>query len=284
MSNKRISLEDRVPKLKEKRKRKAKKKLKRLLFTLFLLVLTVLYFDSPYSKVETVSISGTKYVTEEEIKQWCEVDDETIFLFTRNNKLESKLLEHPEIKSAKVGHVFPNELTITVEENEVIGYFAEGEKLYPILETGEVLKEKPITYSDQLPVFTNFKNDSTLTRTVEEMLQLPEEVLNDISEVCYAPSEEDAGLVYLYMNDGNMIKTSPNSLAENVSHYPSMVAQLGGKKGVIDMEVGYYFTSYEDIKKKAAQKAEEEAKKAEETAGEDAPPAEEKPAEEAPPA
>lgn len=266
MNNKRISLEDRVPKLKEKRKLKAKKKLRRLLFTLFLLVLTVLYFDSPYSKVETVTVSGTEYLTDKEVVEWSGVDEETIFLFTRNKKLESKLLEHPEIKSAEVGHVLPNELTITVEENEVVGYFAEGEKLYPILETGEVLMDTPISYEKPLPVYTNFKNDSTLERTVLEMGELTEEVFNDISEVCYAPSEEDAGLVYIFMNDGNMLKTPPSSLAENVSLYPSMVAQLEGQKGVLDFEVGYYFTSYEILKEQSngqKEATEEDAKKEE---------------------
>ena len=59
-----VSLEDRIPKLKQRRKKKANRRAIALLSVFFLLLIFVLYFLSPLSNVNKINVEGNVYTTE----------------------------------------------------------------------------------------------------------------------------------------------------------------------------------------------------------------------------
>ena len=76
--------------------------------------------------------------------------------------------------------------------------------------------------------------------------ELPEVVMNSISEIHSQPIKTDRYLIKLYMNDGYEVNASLRTFSDKMAHYPSIVSQLDpSKKGVIDLEVGSYFKAYE---------------------------------------
>jgi len=48
------------------------------------------------------------------------------------------------------------------------------------------------------------------------------------------------------MNDGNEVSATIRTFAKKMSHYPSIIGQLDpNQKGIINLEVGSFFKSYE---------------------------------------
>ena len=48
------------------------------------------------------------------------------------------------------------------------------------------------------------------------------------------------------MKDGNIVKAIIPTLAEKMAFYPQIKAQLKERQGTIDLEVGAYFTPFQE--------------------------------------
>ncbi len=241
-----VSLEDRIPQLKETRRQKAKFRLKVLLTIFFVLMVLIVYFNSSFSKLGNIKLSGNSYVTLAEIKAWGDIQEEDLFITFNSKDLQQRLEEHKEIHQVKISKSFPNTLRIEIAESKPIGY-AKTETIYaPILESGVIkLEMGTATPSTDLPIFFGFSSDEYLANLVGELSQVPADILNRISEVHYDPKETDPSCIYMYMNDGMKVVGNINNLAQNLSYYPNLISQLQpGEKGIIDIEVGMYFKAY----------------------------------------
>jgi cell division protein FtsQ len=66
--------------------------------------------------------------------------------------------------------------------------------------------------------------------------------------VILTSQETNTSYVTIYMNDGNEVRGVLSTLSEKLNYYPSVIAQLKNNlKGVIDMEVGIFFRSFDDV-------------------------------------
>src|SRR5690625_7485112 len=72
-----VSIEDRIPKLKQERKKKANRRLIFYLSIFFLLVSLVVYLQSPLSNVKTINVTGNNVLSKEEIIQLSELTKQT---------------------------------------------------------------------------------------------------------------------------------------------------------------------------------------------------------------
>src|ERR1700730_14674490 len=95
-----VSLEDRIPKLKEQRKRKTNKRLVLLLSIFFLLILVVIYFQSPLSRVHNITVEGNAAVSTDAIKKESGVTEQTNIWNLNKKKMKANIQKMPEIKSA----------------------------------------------------------------------------------------------------------------------------------------------------------------------------------------
>lgn len=248
-----VSIEDRIPKLKHQRRKKANRRLIVLLALFFVLIASIIYFQSPLSKVKNISVSGNETYTYEQIVAKSGLDLQVNIWKINRDEAEKKLEELQEIKKATVQVTLPNSVAIKIEEFNRLAYISKGKSFYPVLENGNILGEKHI---DEIPVnapiLINFKEGKVLDEMIDALESLPEEVINSISEIHSKPVKTDEFIIKLYMNDGFEVNASLRTFSEKMAHYPSIVSQLDpAKKGVIDLEVGSYFKAYE------AEKAEE---------------------------
>lgn len=242
-----VSIEDRIPKLKQQRRKKANRRLIFLLMLFFLLIIFIIYFQSPLSNVKYVNVSGNITFSNEEIEELSGISKSSNIWMVNKEKTAEKLNTEAEIKSSKVSIKLPNTVNIVVEEYKRMAYMVNDTKFTPILENGGVLQSET-TESVPLdtPLLFDFKEDNTLTKLVEELTNLPNEVYNAISEVHYTPSKTDSYHINVYMNDGFEVSASLSTFSEKMAHYPSIVSQLNpNKKGIIDLEVGSFFREYE---------------------------------------
>ena len=242
------SLEDKLPKLKEKRRKKMYRRLVALLFLFSFAILIVVYFITPLSKVDQVSVSGTKEVTDQAVIDASQIrsGDSLWETFFSRNKIETTLKKQlPQVKSMKLKFNSINSYELVVSEYKTVAYLEKGDEYYNILSNGKIVNESRKISIGNPPIFVNFKEGKALNKMLEQYQVLNENIHNSISEIEYTPSKTDDYLITLYMNDGNQVVASILSFAEKMVYYPDIVEKIGEEKGVINIEVGIYFMPFE---------------------------------------
>jgi cell division protein FtsQ len=242
-----VSIEDRVPKLKQQRRKKANQRLIFLLLLFFSLIACVSYFQSPLSKVNNIKIIGNElYSTEQIVKQSGITTEQNIWKINKK-QIAASIRHLPELKEAKVKIVLPRTVLITVKEYERIAYLVKETSFYPVLENGNILNHQKLSSLPiNAPILKDFSEGEVLEEMIISLKELPSEVVNSISEIHYTPTDTDTYHINLFMNDGFEISATLRSFTEKMLHYPSILSQLDPKvKGIIDLEVGSYFKAYE---------------------------------------
>ncbi|RSK26943.1 FtsQ-type POTRA domain-containing protein [Bacillus sp. HMF5848] len=243
-----ISLEERVPKLKHEKKKRANRALITYVLLLFIVIISIVYLQSPYSKVKVITITGNTHVGEDTIRELSAISEQTNFWAVNKQKIVNKVKMHVQIKNAAVVKKFPNEIIIKVTEFNRIAYLTDSAGVYlPILENGQVLDEKNVTLPPMdAPILVGWKEADIIQEFSTELELLPEAIRNAISEVHYTPDQTDLSLITLYMNDGREISATIHQFAKKMSSYPAIVAELDPNiKGIIHLEVGAFFKEYE---------------------------------------
>lgn len=249
MDNRKIvSIEDRIPKLKQQRRKKANRRLIFLLLLFFLLIIIIVYFQSPLSHVHKIKVLGNSFYSNQELLDTAAISDNTNIWKVKEKTVEEKLKKLPEIKMATVAVQLPSTVSITVKEYKRIAYLKKDKHYLPVNENGKILKDtgKNEVIPVNAPILIGFSEGNILNEMIKELGILPDEVFNSISEIHHSPKETDTYHVTLFMNDGFEVSATIRSFSEKMTHYPSIVSQLDpSKEGVIDMEVGSYFKAYE---------------------------------------
>ncbi|HET7656745.1 MAG TPA: cell division protein FtsQ/DivIB [Bacillales bacterium] len=251
-----ITLEDRVPKLKEQRRQKANRRLILYISIFFFLILVIGYFLSPISHVQSISVSGNHFVSKAAILKTSGLSQKTSFWDVHPAATEKKIQSLKEIKSATVKKHFPNAVTINVTENSRVAYLKRDGNYFPILENGAQLPA--INHSDvpaDAPILVNWPDGKHLDNMAKQLKKLPGAIVHSISEIYYTPEKNFPGMVTLYMNDGFEVRALIDDFARKMAEYPKIVSQLQpGVKGIIHLGTATYFEKYGTGGKQADEK------------------------------
>jgi cell division protein FtsQ len=241
-----VSIEERIPKLKQHRKKKANRRLIFLLALFLVMILSVIYFQSPLSHVKNIEVKGNELVPGETVISESNIKQGMNVWSVNKKETAERLNKLPEIKNAQVKMSFPNSFVIEVDELGKKAYLLKDNKFQIILENGKVLNKGTNSIPVDAPLLRGFKEDKALKKMISELGKLPEEVQHLISEINLTPKKTDQYHLTLFMNDGYEVSATIRTFSEKMEHYPSIVSQLDpSQKGVIDLEVGSYFRSYE---------------------------------------
>ncbi|TCT26867.1 cell division protein FtsQ [Melghiribacillus thermohalophilus] len=243
-----ISIEDRIPKLKETKRKKANRKLIIYLTIFFLLILAIIYLQSPLSNIRDIEVKHNDFVSDEEILTLSELSGEENFWKIKLSEIEEKILKNPVIKEVHVERNFYNTISIHVEEYVRVGYVKDEYEYYPILENGQVLTDQKIQKpGSDAPVFIGWDNPVYLTEITGELKKIPIEISALISEIHWIPEDGNPYKVRLYMVNGNEVIASIRNFSEKMKVYPSIAANLDPEqKGILHMDVGAYFEPYKN--------------------------------------
>lgn len=244
-----IDLEDRIPSFRERRKRRTNFKFT-LLTTIFVIVLLfLLYLQSSYSKVQKIVVEGHHleqqqfYIDKSQIAV-----GESMWSF-KINDVERQLEDFEWVKSVEVKRKLLNSVTIEIEEYKKVAYLSEDGTYYPTLENGYVFKNGANDLPIDAPVFMHFEDEGLRKRLLKELPKIDASILALISQINAVPTKNDPYAITLYMNDGYEIRGDIPTLAEKINYYPSIIAQIENgeqpSKGIIDIEVGTFFQSYD---------------------------------------
>jgi cell division protein FtsQ len=242
-----VSLEDRVPKLKQQRRKKANRRLILLLVLFFALIACVAYFQSPLSKIKQITVKGNNHYSSEQIIRHSGIGVDTNIWNLDKGNVSEGIHKLPEIKNVKVKTIFPNTVQIKVEEYRRVAYMLKETNFFPILENGSIVRNMKFSNLPyDAPVLKHFSEGKVLEEMIISLNDLPTEVVNSISEIHHTPSETDSYHITLYTNEGFEISATLRTFSKKMRHYPAIISQLDPNiKGVIDMEVGSYFKAFE---------------------------------------
>ncbi|WP_339227609.1 FtsQ-type POTRA domain-containing protein [Oceanobacillus sp. FSL K6-2867] len=240
-----VSIEDRIPKLKQARKKKANRRLIFYLSIFFFLISIIVYLQSPLSHIKTIDVNGNRYVTDEEIIENSNLTTDTNIWTINRSEIEQLIKKNPILESVKVSRKLPWTIDIQVKEQKIIGYIRNDTSYKPVMGNGKVLNVTNNTFNGEAPLIYGFDDDKYLHRMAEELKKLPGSIMNVISEIHWVPSEDNKNTVLLYMTDGYLVKGTIRDFAKKMEVYPSIVAQLDPEeKGIIHIGVGIYFESF----------------------------------------
>jgi len=243
--NKIISLEDRVPVLRNKKRKKANMRLLVTILVFFSLLLCVLYFQTSIGSKIHLVINGNQLYSDKEIEKLADVSVDDSFLTIRSKRVVDQLESQNTIQSAIVHKRFPNKVEIDVKEFQPVGQGLFSGKKYLLLESGVLIKEKNSLGNTTAPDLIGWKQGDELQEMAAELKKMPQSIFQSISEIDYTPSKDDPLLITVFTNEGYEVRTTIRKFSNKMSNYPLILKSIPkDQKGVIHLEVGAYFSPY----------------------------------------
>ncbi len=248
------SFADRLPKLKYERNSVLYRRLTIIILLFLIPLLFTLYYVSPLSKLAAVHVVKNDTVTKTAVTQAAgfNLDEGLWSQYWHRKENESKIKKAlPRVKSVSVAIEHFNEFKLTVTEYQEVAILEKGDSYAPVIENGKVLAETVKKPAENLPILEDFKSQKRILAVLKQYQKLSQALRSSISQIKYTPTNANAELLNLLMNDGNTVIINISNLAEQLKYYPQVAKELKGK-GVVDMEVGIFTYPYpkEDEKTK----------------------------------
>ena len=150
--------------------------------------------------------------------------------------MTKELLKNKYIKEVKIEKKFFWKVYLNISEYKVLALDKVTGKI--ILENG---KKEENTYNIRdIPILLNEIDEKEYTKFIKAFSKVDSDILNQISEIEYAPSNVDNKRFILYMNDTNYVYISLDKI-DKLNEYNKIKNDLEGKKGILYLDSGNYF-------------------------------------------
>ncbi|ARB78040.1 cell division protein FtsQ/DivIB [Staphylococcus lugdunensis] len=239
---------------KRRQRRKRQKTIQYIVITalILIIILFLLYMFTPISRIANVTIKGNHNVSTSEInKQLNANSGERMYTFS-NSKAKAKLKDNPLIKNVDIQKHLPNTLSITIEENQVVGMIKDKDDYIPILEGNTELKNYKGQLTDRGPIIEGFKGDKK-QEIVHALAEMSPKIRSMIAEVTYEPQKNKQNRIKLYTKDDMQVIGNIKTIADKMKYYPQMSQSLSRNQsgnlttdGYIDLSVGASFIPYKN--------------------------------------
>ena len=214
-----------------------------VLVTSSLIFLVSLYFLTPLATMKTIEFTGNKVVSQEELRSSSKIDqrDYTVTVYKNRHHYEQNLkASSPWIENVEMTYQFPLTFKIDVQEYGILGYLQKDSKYYPILMSGEYVKNE--VAADALPeerMDVTFSDAGLIKEFVQQLKNVPDSVKKSIRKVDLTPSKVTEDLVTITMSDEHQILVPISHIAKKLPYYEGIHPQLE-VPSVVDMEAGIF--------------------------------------------
>ncbi len=224
-----LEQQQKLKKLRRKRRRKR--------FMIFAMVssLFAFYIFTDFSKPQVISVKGNQIISKDEILSNAKVDLDSYILLSNPLLLKYRLNKHPLISDVSVHTSFLKRMiTINVEEVQVFGYRQDSESANLILFDGS---NKDLTadlyrFLPNLLYVSGYEELEDQKRLVESFANVDSTVMSQISELHQSSVSYDDKLLEIWMNDGNKVYTSYQSV-DRLNYYFDILVNLDVNNGCI---------------------------------------------------
>ncbi|MBS4455649.1 cell division protein FtsQ/DivIB [Tuanshanicoccus lijuaniae] len=204
----------------------------------------------PFNKVNQLLVRQNKFASTQEVAAASGIRslDSVKDVMAKRESIEKQIIQKNPIVS---GVVFQRKnwkrLDMVVKEHLIVAIVQDGARYYPLLENGELLGielNKTQVKSDwqKVPLIDQVSQQGKLVATARALKNINDEVLEKIAVVRMSTDLNKPNGLTLLMKDGMRVKAINATLAEKINNYPRMRELIGNQAGLINLEVGAYFT------------------------------------------
>ncbi|MGX7109315.1 cell division protein FtsQ/DivIB [Facklamia miroungae] len=225
------------------------------IFILFIFIYTIMIWSGwqilPFDNVNTLRISGNEMVQVEAILKGVSIHsmDKVDKILKWRKDIEKHILaNNPLLEDVRITRENWRALDIIVKEHQIVGIYQLNNKTYALLSNGltsdEVLSQSQLIEAqvDRLPLVEGNYSELALKQLASALRQMDPLVLEKIARINPSSKPGKEGYIEIKMKDGNLVKAVSTTVAEKMNYYPKILDQLNDRKGIIDLEVGAYFT------------------------------------------
>ncbi|MCD9024426.1 cell division protein FtsQ/DivIB [Cohnella silvisoli] len=218
---------DRIPALKREEevpRTRRGRKLLRILIALFIIVLIVLFFRSPLSKISEIRITGMEYLRKEEVANALGVAPGDSFFIPSIGQLKKKVSSLKPIESVKIIKKFPGVISVEVKEySQVAVQLTADGKVFAVLSNGLSLPMPDGSLLDK-PILSGWKpEDPNLIALCGVLSGLPSYLLADLSEIHPDPSVSYPNRIKLFTRSRFEVVTTVEKLKDKISYISDIV-------------------------------------------------------------
>ena len=159
------------------------------------------------------------------------------------NDAEENIELLPVIKDVTASRDWPNGVTLDVNEYKAVAYINSEDLYFPVLENSRIQRGYP-TAPKNAPIIYNFEGEE-FDALVTALNDIEVDILKNISEIYFRPTDNSKRRIHVFMNDGQEIVADYETFAEKMNYYIGIRQEIGEDlQGIIDMEVGTSFLPY----------------------------------------
>lgn len=234
--------------MREKRRRKTNRKFMVILSVFVMALLVILYFQSSFSRINEVIVKGSNIHEQDFYKEESDLlKDKPIWGFS-TQAAEKSLKEIDVVKDASVTRKWLRDVEIKITEWDTIAYIEDQGHYNLLLESGDIFIAGQVIPEEKAPVLIGFSKVENRMKMTAQLIDIKKDVYHLISEIILKEDEKGATDLIVYMDDGYEVRAIISTFAEQMAYYPEITAQLiDYEKGVIDMEVGTFFTPFSKV-------------------------------------
>jgi len=243
-----IDIEERVPAMRERRRRKTNRKFIFILAVFVIALLLILYFQSPLSRINKVIVKGSLlhdeqfYIDESGLNT-----DSSLWGFSTND-ISKELQQVEGVQNVKVNRKWMQDVLIDIQEWKTVAYIEERGQYSLLLANGEIFFAEELVLNEEVPILNGFTDVEVRKQLTAELKKMDKDVYPLISEIIWRGTKKDPDNITVFMDDGFEVRAILSTFAGKMDFYPEIIAQLQGfEKGIIDMEVGTFFTPFSEL-------------------------------------
>lgn len=227
-------MEVNMPVLKEPEpKKRSNWKLITIVVILFIVILTIIFFNSALSKITEVKITGTQFLSSSEVMEVSGIKVGDSFFFNTTEAIEQRISTLRAVDKVIVTKSFPGKLKLTIVEHSVIAFeLMDNGQFIALLAGGASMT----TSHDRLqimdkPILTGWEKDQeNKAKLINELAEIPLAELADISEISPIPSAAFPDRILIFTRTKFEVITAVSLIKEKVEAMNGVIeTQVPGK-------------------------------------------------------
>ncbi|MBQ6494909.1 MAG: FtsQ-type POTRA domain-containing protein [Bacilli bacterium] len=220
----------------KKRKKRRKLKIKNIMILLLILTtigICIYYFVT--MPIKNIYLKGNNIIPDNIIIEDSNINNYPSFLLTSNYEIEKRLKKNKYIEKVKVSKKIGNIIEIKITEYKPIAIIEKDNKI--VLSSGEIVDNKYNIVDS--PILTNTVDKNVYNEFINKFSKIENNILRQISQIEYNPTNVDKKRFLLYMNDSNMVYITLTKI-EKINKYNKIKDKIGTKTGIIYLDSGNY--------------------------------------------
>ncbi len=208
-------------KVKAKRRKIWKKRLTQFL----VFVLLIVFFVSPFSRVNKIKVVGLSTVDEATFLSYAKLSKKDLFILKIPYFLEQSMKKIPGIESAKVTNLGFFGMTVHVVESPVVAQGSNSKGVYYLTKKGDVIytTQEIVARFASLPTVSLMEDDTELSKLALALVATPSTVLSQISEIRDMSDPFFDDQIMLLTNDRKIIYVRIFTMAERLKYYNNVL-------------------------------------------------------------